>query len=336
MTALVDVIVPTRDRHAALDACLRALACQSDRRFRVVITDDGSRTAVEEVLDPSLRDALEILVVRNERSAGPGAARNRAVAAGGAPFLAFIDDDVRAEADLVARQLALAQRSPRAILIGPLRAPEGWRPTAWNRWEAEQLEVEYARMARGEYTPTWRQFHTGNAFLARETFEATGGFDEQFTRAEDIEFALRAALRGHHFVFNPNAVGWHDAYRTRQAWLRIPAAYAEFDVLMDRLHPQARWLRVVRRERAHRHPAVRAVRLAAGAEPASALLAFALSSAAAGLHGLGAHGPSAALLSLAYDLVYETSFRRALRRVKGAPGPIEADPIATEPEGRFT
>src|SRR5690606_14127087 len=122
--------------------------------------------------------ALNLRLLRNEVSRGPAAARNRAVAAGDAPYVAFIDDDVRAEPDLLARQAAMMRaRGPNTILIGPLCAPPDWRPTAWNRWEAAQLEVEYGRMARGEYRPTWRQFHTGNAFLPRATFEALGGFD---------------------------------------------------------------------------------------------------------------------------------------------------------------
>lgn len=320
MSALVDVVVPTRDRPRALEVCLRALAQQSMPDIRVIITDDGSRVPVAEAVDRDILDALDVLILRNEQSRGPAAARNQAVVAGDAPYIAFIDDDVEAAPDLVARQLALLRGlGPRAILIGPLLAPEGWRPTAWNRWEAEQLLVEYARMERGEYEPTWRQFHTGNAFLERETFESVGGFDEQFTRAEDIEFALRAALAGHRFVFNAGAVGRHDAFRSRSAWLRIPTAYAEFDVLMDRLHPEARWLRIVHRERGLRHPVVRAARLVARSSMLSHPLTWGMTVAAGGCHRVGALRASMALLSLAYDLRYETAFRRALRGAASLP-----------------
>lgn len=321
MTALVDVVVPTRDRPQALDACLRALAAQSFKEARVIVVDDGSTVPVEDTLAPALREDLDLLVLRNESSMGPAAARNRGVASGSAPYIAFIDDDVRADKNLLAEQLLCHERfGDRSIIIGPLRAPEGWEPTAWNRWEANQLEVEYERMERGEYRPTWRQFHTGNAFLPRYAFEELGGFDEQFTRAEDVEFALRAAQRGYTFAFNPRAHGWHDAYRSRGAWLHIPRAYAEFDVLMDQLHPDARWLPIVERERQHRHVLMRSLRGVSKLPFVANGLAYGLTVLAAGVFRTGLERPSMGLLSLAYDLRYETAFRRAVRRPRGGVG----------------
>jgi tRNA uridine 5-carboxymethylaminomethyl modification enzyme len=42
-------------------------------------------------------------------------------------------------------------------------------------------------MVDGVYDPTWRQFFTGNAVVRRDYLVDAGGFDESFTRAEDIE-----------------------------------------------------------------------------------------------------------------------------------------------------
>src|SRR6185295_4881663 len=98
------------------------------------------------------------------------------------------------------------KRGPHSVVIGPLAAPPDWRPTPWNRWEAETVEAEYDRMIRGVYEPTWRQFFTGNAFLRRADFLDAGGFNETFRRAEDIELGYRLHRLGCEFVFEPEAI----------------------------------------------------------------------------------------------------------------------------------
>jgi glycosyltransferase involved in cell wall biosynthesis len=42
VTDLISIIVTTFDREDALDAVLRSLSAQSDRRFEVLVADDGS------------------------------------------------------------------------------------------------------------------------------------------------------------------------------------------------------------------------------------------------------------------------------------------------------
>src|SRR5690606_30900492 len=207
---LVDVVIPTRDRPEALVECLEALSRQTVSDIDAIVVDDGSERRMEEVLTADLRSRLSITVLRHPVSRGPAAARNRAVRHGVGRYVAFVDDDVRAAPNLIERHLAVVQAGgDRVISIGPLSAPADWMPTPWNRWEALQLEAEYERMVAGQYEPSWRQFHTGNAFLARRVLDAVGPFDERFTRAEDVEFELRMSLHGPQFAFTADDVGWH-------------------------------------------------------------------------------------------------------------------------------
>jgi len=315
MTVLIDVVIPTKDRPEALRACLEALAQQTQRAVNIIVVDDGSIVPAADGLPPELLARLRITVLRHPVSRGPAAARNRAIRHGQAPYIAFIDDDVRCEPDLLERQLErLREGSDRDVIIGPLATPPDWDPTPWNLWEARQVDVEYGRMSRGEYTPTWRQFHTGNAFLARRTIEDAGPFDERFTRAEDVEFALRASLRGHRFVFNADAIGWHYSYRTREAWLRIPRAYADFDVLLARMHPDLNWLRTIARERRQRHPVLRLARVVSRIPRVRPSMVGALTSGAELLYR-PARGfrqrLAMALLSIAYDVEYEAAHVRS-------------------------
>jgi GT2 family glycosyltransferase len=83
------VIIPVRDRAAELERCLSALFA-TDPPGRVVVVDDGSRDpgAVAAVC---ARRGCEL--VRRERSGGPGAARNTALARIHSGVVALLDSD---------------------------------------------------------------------------------------------------------------------------------------------------------------------------------------------------------------------------------------------------
>ncbi len=90
----ISVVVPTRDRPAALDACLGALDAQTIPSFEVVVVDDASR-------DP---DAVDAVVARHSRARvirgegrGPAAARNLGAREARAGLVCFTDDDCRPE-----------------------------------------------------------------------------------------------------------------------------------------------------------------------------------------------------------------------------------------------
>ena len=87
----ISVVVPTRDRPAALGACLAALDGQTfDEPLEVVVVDDGSDAA----------DWIAGIVARHpnarlvrQRGAGPAAARNAGARQAGGETLCFTDDD---------------------------------------------------------------------------------------------------------------------------------------------------------------------------------------------------------------------------------------------------
>jgi GT2 family glycosyltransferase len=311
----IDVVIATRDRPAPLARCLEHLARQSFTDFEVIVVDDGSTTPIEETLPTELRERLTLRILRNEESGGPARARNRGIADSQATYIAFVDDDVCVDPELLALHHTAAEAHPgRVAVIGSLSAPADWRPTPWNDWEARQLEVEYRRMVAGEYGATWRQFHTGNAFVERAAVLEVGGFDERFTRAEDIELALRMHQRGVAFYFEPRAIGWHYAHRTLAAWRLIPQRYARTDVAMDRLHPDTEWLPNVQRELSRRHPLLRAMRLGLGRGPLRPAATALATASAQALYRLGARRTALYALSMVYDLEYQGALREAMRR----------------------
>ncbi len=308
----MDIIIPTFNRAAALVRCLESIAAQADRRgLMVIVIDDGSEVPAVECIPRSLSERLDIRVLRQE-NAGPARARNAGIAASNADYIGFVDDDVCIDPGWLAAYRRVISQDARGAFayFGPLAAPANWRPTPWNRWEANTLRVEYGRMTAGLYEPTWRQFFTGNAVVRRDLILQAGGFNEGFTRAEDIELGLRLKLRcGVTFRFVNEAVGWHYAHRSLESWLRIPRAYGHYEVLIDTLHPESRHAETLFEELSERRSRMaRLIRTPARNERLRAAGVWTATRAAIVLSRAGANLAASRLLSLAYDAEYSQAF----------------------------
>lgn len=87
------IIIPTYNRPERLASCLEAIALLDypRDRFEVIVVDDGSKTALDEVVAP-LKNKIDIKLLR-QKNAGPAATRNKGAEVAQGEFLAFTDDD---------------------------------------------------------------------------------------------------------------------------------------------------------------------------------------------------------------------------------------------------
>jgi predicted AlkP superfamily phosphohydrolase/phosphomutase len=92
-TALVSVIVPTRNRAERLEAAIASIVGQSYRNLEVVVVDDGSTDGTPEVI--STIDDGRLVSLRNDEPLGEGGARNRGLDAANGDIVCFLDDDNR-------------------------------------------------------------------------------------------------------------------------------------------------------------------------------------------------------------------------------------------------
>jgi GT2 family glycosyltransferase len=315
-TRVCDVVIATRNRPAALRRCLEALSRQTATGFGIIVVDDCSDTEVATGLDPESAGGTPIVVERLDRPSGPARARNAGVAASDAEYIVFIDDDVVANREFVEAHLeTVGGGTPDhpVVSCGPFVQPGDWDPTPWNLWEARQAKKEADNLLRGVYEVTWRQFHTGNNCLSRAVFEAVGGFDESFKRAEDDELALRLDQHGCRFVFEPRAIAWHYSERSLAAWLAIPRAYALYDVEIERRYPEVGHLADKKAELAARRLPLRIARVLFDGPRRSRVGTAAAVKAATSLQRLGMTDAAMGALSVAYHLNYVDSLRASER-----------------------
>jgi glycosyltransferase involved in cell wall biosynthesis len=225
--------------------------------FEVVVVDDGSSDDTPEWLQKNSARRYAVKAIRQE-NAGPAKARNAGIATAVGEFVLFIDDDVEPTEVLVAEHLRCHEAETDVVVLGPLASlPHYAQP--WVAWEQAKLEAQYAAMLRGDWPPSFRQFWTGNASVARSHLLAAGGFDPAFLRAEDVELGRRLHQRGLRFRFNEKARGLHHAERSLAAWEKMHRSYGALEVAIfeglgeeqlietlsdnwSHIHPLTHWL----------------------------------------------------------------------------------------------
>jgi len=195
------VIIPVRDRADVLMTCLQAL-CEvvpPQGGFEVIVVDDGSARMPETA---PFAERLSLVLLRNQGTPGPAAARNLGAHHARAAHLAFLDADCLPEPGWLAALQTGMERFPEGALLGG-RTIDGCPD---NRYSAASHRI--IDVVNGFYNQAADQAHfltTQNLAIPADRFRAAGGFREDFSTSEDREFCDRWLRLGHRMVVVPEA-----------------------------------------------------------------------------------------------------------------------------------
>jgi GT2 family glycosyltransferase len=221
---LISVIVSTYNRPDALDVALRSLSRQSDRRFEIVIADDGSGAATERVLrDWSARAPVAVKHAWHEdRGFRLAEIRNLGIRKSAGRYLVFLDGDCITRPSFVAAHRRLAEPgwfvTGNRILMSQRLTEQALAKTSAARPEPESfgLLAHLALRARGDLNrlapllalplgslrkrraTQWRGANGSNMAFWRADLEAVDGFDAAFTGwgREDSDMFVRLIRAG--------------------------------------------------------------------------------------------------------------------------------------------
>jgi glycosyltransferase involved in cell wall biosynthesis len=216
---LISVIVPTRDRPAALARCLGALSAQTvDGALEVIVVDDGSRAA-EEVREVVARHRRARLIQR--AGGGPAAARNAGAQHARGAVLCFTDDDCAPHREWAER---LAQ-----VLDRGADAAAGFTLSGGGALgEASEIvaHAPAAVLAGDEEKLTFAP--SNNIACTRTMFESIQ-FDESYPSAagEDREWCARLTAAGYVLRLEPDARVVHHQDLTLGGFLRQQFRYGQ-------------------------------------------------------------------------------------------------------------
>jgi glycosyltransferase involved in cell wall biosynthesis len=209
----ISVVVPTRDRPSALEACLAALDAQTIAdRLEVVVVDDGSVAA----------DTIAVIVARHpiarlvrQGRAGPAAARNAGARKARGETLCFTDDDCLPEVAWV-EELVVAIREGADAVAGRTLSPRGALA------DASEVISRAPAAAAEAFAPS------NNLACRKAVFEAVP-FDESYQRAaaEDRDWCARLVATGHSLRSQPSARLLHRPHLTLSSFLRRQMRYGQ-------------------------------------------------------------------------------------------------------------
>jgi mycofactocin glycosyltransferase len=236
----VTVVIPVRDRPAALARCL--VGC---RGLRVTVVDDGS---VDAAAVADIAAAAGARCLRLPVSVGPGGARNAGLALAGTPFTAFVDSDCVPQPGWLApllqhfRDPAVAAVGPRIVAADPDPAtgPEsGSRPAA-RGWLAAYEQVRSALdmgPSPSIVRPGARVPYLPAATLVVRTDTVAGGFAADMPVGEDVDFVWRLAEAGWQVRYEPAARVGHDHRVRLAAWFARRRDYGTSAAPLELRHP---------------------------------------------------------------------------------------------------
>ena len=198
------VVVSHRSASTLDDCLLRLRGAHGVAQIRVVdnASDDATLEIVQRhaLADPRLR------FIANPDNPGFAVACNQGVAASDAPWLAFVNPDLRVKSDSLARLRALALALPGAALLGAdLLGEDGVRDgaarrrgmiAAMLRAPASASRLDVAMDAAQALQPV-DAVSGALMLMPRSLFAAIGGFDEGYRlHAEDLDLCRRARGAG--------------------------------------------------------------------------------------------------------------------------------------------
>ena len=221
MTRLT-VGITTRNRPAALERCIRALALLRRLSPRVIVFDDASECPVARLVEAAGAN-LDVRVIRDDQASGNIAGRNRLVSEADTPFVLLLDDDA-----------VIFDPAPIERALRLLAADDGVAAVAFAQGEAdgspwpERLQPAPAR--EPVYVPAFIGFAH---LLRRETFLRLGGYRERLVfYGEEKDFCIRALDAGYRVVYLPDAVVGH----VPDAGGRSASRYVRFVIRNDCLY----------------------------------------------------------------------------------------------------
>jgi GT2 family glycosyltransferase/glycosyltransferase involved in cell wall biosynthesis len=224
----VSIIIPTKDKAALLETCLRSVRQRtSSQNYEIIVIDTGSTEEATRKLYERLADDPAIKIRYDREPFNFSRVNNLGAREATGEILVFLNNDIEViDADWLDELARWADRSEIGCVGPKLLYPDG---------RLQHAGIVTGMGGHGSHvyqgdpaTHTWGVFGSvefyrnylmlGGACLAirRSLFNDLGGFDEQYTLCySDLDLCLRAAEAGYRNVYTPFARLYHHEGGTR-------------------------------------------------------------------------------------------------------------------------
>jgi len=192
----VSVVIPAHNAAHDLPACLTSVMRSAGVDFEVIVVNDASSDATEEVARE--HGCRVVSVSRNIMSAN---CRNLGARHAKGEILVFFDADQLMLPDTLRGYVDVLRRHPEVdAVVGSLTAET---PAAGFFSKFKNFQHHYTHQTA---QPEGATLDSGRMAVRREVFERLGGFEPSFSAAsiEDIALGYRMTRQGHRIRFEPS------------------------------------------------------------------------------------------------------------------------------------
>jgi|GEM_PF-6018321 len=249
----VSIIIPTKDRHDLLRACIESLSLIRFPAYEVIIIDNGSRTPEMQACLRALAQRPDVRVLRHDIEFNFSRLCNIGAEAARHDWLVFLNDDTEAlDGDWLQALCAQALGDRVGIVGARLLYPSGdlqhagiashllpgpghpWRGASETVWRTHPLLAQ-----AGEVDAVT----AACLMVSKALFCRLNGFDENDfgVSLNDVDLCLRAREAGYRVIYTPEATLWHKEGQSRRAddhAAEQPRRQAELAAFVRR-HPEA-------------------------------------------------------------------------------------------------
>ncbi|MGD2064688.1 MAG: glycosyltransferase, partial [Nitrospirota bacterium] len=198
-TAAISVVIPVYNGAAFVADAVASVRAQTGPVQEIIVVDDGSTDATAEAV-LGLGEGVSYLYQENR---GPGAARNRGVAAATGDWIAFLDADDRWTEGKLADQLDYLRQHPDVVMVsGDMGEIDGEGKILVESVLARHGQLERFRALDGRHIPAAVRellaanfIPTGTVLVRRDVLVEVGGFHPYLRYGEDLELWCRIAAR---------------------------------------------------------------------------------------------------------------------------------------------
>lgn len=184
------VIIPTYNSSRTIGLCLEGIMNQREKPDEVIVVDDCSKDNTLEIIN-----VFDVKLVRNLSNRGPSYSRNKGAQAASGGILFFVDSDIVIPEDTTMKIKEIFNKMTNVSCICGIYSVI---PLIEKRFISSYRIIQshyYKKSGCGFVT----RFSVSVGAIKKEAFDAVGGFNEEFRKAdvEDYDIGHRLIEKGY-------------------------------------------------------------------------------------------------------------------------------------------
>ncbi len=217
---LITIGITCYNSEETIEKAIISAKSQEWDNYEIIVVDDCSTDNSTKILSAFSSRQRNLRVIKNSRNMGCAYSRNLIISNAKGEFIAFFDDDDFSRADRIKLQYAKLvsyERINSTNLVACFASGEKKYENGYTK-HFHSVGI-YGNPPVGKQMANYLLFFerlsgvfygagvpTCALFARKSVFENIGGFDTKMRRQEDVDFGIRLALEGGHFIGIPEPV----------------------------------------------------------------------------------------------------------------------------------